>query len=109
MIGRLVAMACVVACSGGATPPAAPSSAPPPTAPMPRPRPSARDAHVELVARCATEAVELLGWNAVPEGAHRGMVLRTAQEHGGSPECASLATDANTWSFEVDGDVIDWD
>jgi hypothetical protein len=64
---------------------------------------------LELVAACATEAVELLGWNPLPDGAHLGMVLRTAAAYGGSARCASLATDANVRSFDVGGRQVDWD
>jgi hypothetical protein len=79
--------------------------------PPARPRAHAPPANqnVELVARCATEAVEVLGWNPVPDGADQGMVIETAIAHGASADCAPLAIEANASNFTVGGDVIDWD
>ena len=95
------------------------SSSPAPTvesdaAPQPRSH-TALDAgptpaDVALVARCATEATRRLGWNPLPDGAHRGQVLRTAIEQGGMPdECAPLAVESNVWSVRVGTFAkVDW-
>lgn len=68
----------------------------------------ARD-KLAFVARCATEAVQVLGWNPLPDGAHHGSVIKTSIKHGGSADCALLADEKNELQFDVEGDVIDWD
>jgi hypothetical protein len=85
-------------------PPAAPTRGPSNTAP-----PAPANPNLELVARCATEAAQTLGWNPVPDGAHRGSVIATALEYGGAPACAALVGKENASSFQVGADKIDWD
>lgn len=94
-----------------ASPPAPASKAAPVPSSQVRSPASSRglDTAHELVARCATEAVELLGWNPVPDGAHHGQVIATSLAHGGSADCTRLVDDANTFWFQLDGSRIDWD
>lgn len=71
--------------------------------------PGPANPNLALVARCATEAAQKLGWNPVPDGAHHGSVIATSLDHGGSAECAPLVGKQNTFHFQVGDDKIDWD
>jgi hypothetical protein len=100
-----------IAACGAAAPPAPPPAVPPasPEVTVTKAPAGSGNATLELVARCATRAVELLGWNPLPDGAHRGKVIATSIEHGGSADCTPLVTAANTVAFALAGTQVDWD
>ncbi|MEO8699901.1 MAG: hypothetical protein ABI867_07645 [Kofleriaceae bacterium] len=98
----------MVACGNGAEP-LAPLRPVEPASPVATVSQTTTNPTVELVARCATEAVRLLGWNPLPDGAHHGNVIRTSIEHGGSTECAPLTVETNTFAFTLAGTKVDWD